>query len=313
MMLLWPKRTGILLWVLLLALLLPVRAGSLDDALNKAQAGSLRPGYGICLFDTKGMLWSRYEGALNEETGIPFSENTILRIGGTSELFTIVMALQLVDAGLLDPERPIATYLPELFDRAPTGSPIEKTGRLKVRLLMSHLSGTSANFFLGFRDYDPFLNLRNYLEDVNLKFPPETKYLRSGAMIDLLGLAVEKASGKRFEDLARTALFAPLGMEASSFRYQDSPLLASLRYKSAAPDSYATRIPGFREAVAPSGSMQTSIKDLVAFYAALLREGLETGSHLLASNSFAAMFSSQSEDGASARPPDRLWLAALAA
>jgi CubicO group peptidase (beta-lactamase class C family) len=291
-------------WLVLLSVLLaiaglPVLSSPLDERLasvaERCEAPILKPGYGICLFDTQGEIWSRYTGLGNEETGVPFSRDTILRLGGSSEIFTVMLALQLVDAGLLDPEQPVAEYLPELFAVAAQGSSLERIGALKIRLLMSHLSGTGANFFLGFRDYDPFLNLRDYLKNVNLKYPPETKYLRSGAMIDLLGLAIERASGKSFEDLSRTALFEPLGMAASSFSYRNGPQLASLRYKSAGPDSYATRIPGFREAVVPSGSMQSSLKDLVAFYSVLLRMRSATTTRLVSRESSEAMFSSQSE------------------
>jgi CubicO group peptidase (beta-lactamase class C family) len=286
-------RAPFLRWILIVVTGLSLRAGSLEEALQKCQPGGLKPGYGICLFDTTGAVWSSYEGVAKEETGTPFSQDTILRIGGVSELFTVVMALRLADAGLIDPEQPIAAYLPEMFSGAPSGRPLERIGKLKVRLLMSHLSGTDANFFLGFRDYDPFSNLGRYLEDTNLKYPPETKYLRSGSMIDLLGLALEKTRGIRFEQLAETELFNPLGMKASSFRYQDSPQLASLRYKSAGPGSYATRIPGFRETIVPSGSMQSSIRDLVGFYSALLRRPTESGVHLLSPASREAMFSAR--------------------
>lgn len=272
-------------WALCAALLLPAHAGPV------ALPENLKPGYGICLFDAEGEIWSQCEGLANEETGVPFSQDTVLRVGGVSELFTVVLALQLVEAGCLDPEEPIAAYLPEVFSGAAPDSTLERVGELKVRLLMSHLSGTGATFFLGFRDYDPFLNLRDYLKDVNLKYPPETKYLQSGAMVDLLGLAVAKLSGTPFEERARTALFEPLGMAASTFRYRESPLFASLRYKSAAPDSYATRIPGFREAVVPSGSLQSSLRDLVAFHSALLR----VHGPILSRQSMDALFSPQSE------------------
>ena len=282
-------------WLLLggLGAALALRAGPLDEAFLKVPVGQPDRGYGICLFDAKGELWSRYEGWANEQTGVRFSEHTVFRVGAVSDLFTALLALRLADRGLVDPERPVAGYLPELFSGAAADSPLGRVGRLKLGVLMSHLSGTDATFFLGYRDYDPFLNLRTYLEDVNLKYPPETKVLRSGAMIDLLGLALARAAGQDFDALARTELFQPLGMDASSFRFRDTPLFANLRYKSGAPDSYATRIPGFRDVVAPSGSMQASLHDLVRAYAALLRNS--SGPGPLSLKSLDAMFSTRNE------------------
>jgi len=275
-----------------------LRADALDEAFLKFPTGSQNRGFGIALFDGKGELWSRYVGWANEETAVPFSRDTIFRVGAVSDLFTVMLALRAVDAGLMDPERPIAAYLPDLFSGAAPGSPRDQVGRLKVRILMSHLSGTDANFFLNYLDYDPSVNIGAYLQDVALKYPPGAKVVRSGAMIDLLGLALAKLAGKPFDDLARTALFEPLGMKASSFRYRDSPLFASLRYKSAAPDTYATRLPGFREVVAPSGSMQSSIRDLVTAYSALLRTGPDPGPRPLSGPALAAMFSTQNEAAA---------------
>jgi len=181
--------------------------------------------------------------------------------------------LRLADEGRLDLDRPVADYLPEWFAQAQTSSPLERVGRLKLRLILGHLSGISVTYFLDYPDYDPFRNLRTYLADVNLKHPPGTKYLRSGAMIDLLGVVLQSVSGQPFATLAEASVFGPLGMDASSFRYQDSPRFASLRYKSAAPDSYATRVPGFREAVVPCGSMQSSLHDLAIFGSTLLGPG----------------------------------------
>jgi hypothetical protein len=87
-------------------------------------------------------------------------------------------------------------------------------------------------------------------------------------------------------------------MRASSFRFLDSPLFASMRYKSAKPDTYATRLPGFREVVAPSGSMQSSLRDLVTAFAALLRPPGDPRTPLLSSQALKAMFSSRNEAAA---------------
>ena len=280
-------------WVLVwsLAMALPLRAGPMDDAFLAIPTGNINRGYGICLFDAKGEIWSGFEGLAQEEPAVPFARDTVFRVGAVSDLFTVMLALRLADRGLVDPRRPVAAYLPDLFAGAAPDSPLGRVGALPLGLLMSHLSGTNATFFLGYQDYDPFVNLQDYLKDVNLKYPPDTKVVRSGAMIDLLGRALVRVGGKGFDELVRTELFEPLGMRDSSFRYQDSPRFASLRYKSAAPNSYATRVWGFREVVAPSGSMQSSLQDLVRAYSALLRGPADAGACPLSRPAVDSMFS----------------------
>jgi CubicO group peptidase (beta-lactamase class C family) len=247
-----------------------LRGGPLEDALARAHAEHLREGYGVCLFTGGGATWTHCAGFADEDAQVRFTPDTVFRVGAVSELVTVALALRLADAGRLDLDGPVAGALPDLFGQAPAGSPLERVGRMSPRLLMSHLAGTDAGYFLNYADYDPFVNLRKYLSDVNLKYPPGVKYVRSGGMIDLLGLVLQRVGGQPFETLAQGEVFGPLGMASSSFRYQGSAQFARVRYKSAPPDWYATWLPGFRDVLAPCGSLQTSLRDLTAFGTALL-------------------------------------------
>lgn len=83
-----------------------VSAGPLEETLAKVATSSLKPGFGILLFDARGVVWSHCEGLASEERGVPFTEDTTLRLGATSELFTVVLAQQQIEADRLDPGSP---------------------------------------------------------------------------------------------------------------------------------------------------------------------------------------------------------------
>jgi CubicO group peptidase (beta-lactamase class C family) len=275
------------------------RSPRIDEALDQVVAGfrveRLRPGYGLCLFGRRGPIWSNYQGFADEESGEPFSERTRFRAGAISEIVTAVRILQLADRGTIDLDRPVRTYLPEVFDGAPPGSSLARIGDLPIRTILAHLSGSTANYFLGFQGYRPLQNIRPFLLGTSFRFPPGTKYLHASGLIDLLGPVIEKLEGKSFQAAVQDGIFVPLGMASSSFQYRDSPLNASIRYKSGPTDSYVARLPDFRDVQAPSGSLQSSLEDLVTFYSALLGDGAAGERPILSPGTRAEMFSSKSD------------------
>ncbi|MFO0909194.1 MAG: serine hydrolase domain-containing protein [Isosphaeraceae bacterium] len=61
--------------------------------------------------------------------------DTIHRVGSVSKLFTDLALMQLVEAGKVDLDAPVARYLPDFQPRNPSGKPIT------LRMLMAHRSG----------------------------------------------------------------------------------------------------------------------------------------------------------------------------
>ena len=257
---------------------------------------SLKPGYGICLFDAHGPIWSHYQGFADLEGRTPFSADTRFRVGAISELFTAIRVLQLVDEGRMELDAPIARYTPDVFAGAPPRSVLGQLGELKVGILLSHLSGTPADLFLSFRGYEPFQNIGRFLEGTRPQFPPGTKYIHASGFIDLLGLAVQEQEGRPFEQGMRKALFDPLGMASSSFQFRNDPQNAAMRYRSGQQDDYLAQISDWNEVQAPSSSMVSSLKDLVAFYSMVLGRGSCNGQPILSPGSISAMFSSKSNE-----------------
>ncbi len=122
------------------------------------------------------------------------------------------LAMQLVDEGKLDLDKPVYQYLPKPLPDYPKYSDLANDPRYKLitaRMLLSHTSG--------------FANWRWLEEDRKLRihFEPGSRYAYSGEGIGLLQLVVETITKKPLDELMQQRVFEPLGMTRTSMVWQD--------------------------------------------------------------------------------------------
>ena len=195
-------------------------------------------------------------------------EQTMVRIGSTSKLFTWTAVMQLVETGKLDLDRNINDYLdftiPNDF-----GKPVT------LRDLMNHRGG----FEEGLKDV-LWTNPRGvpsteaYLKDHKrpMLFPPGEVPAYSNYGAALAGYIVERISKEPFERYIERHILVPLGMTHTTF---DQPL----------PDRFAGQVSkGYRTAsgppgpyelivTRPAGSGTTTVADMSHFMIAHLQDG----------------------------------------
>jgi CubicO group peptidase (beta-lactamase class C family) len=197
-----------------------------------------------------------------------------------TKLFTSVAALQLVDEGLLDLDRPIT----EIVGLAGTTISPDVT----VRHLLTHTSGiaddadeeadesyealwvdTPVYSVLSTRDHLP------QFADKPPNFPPGTdcRYCNAGYL--LVGLAIEQLTGVAYRDHIRSAVFARAGMTDSDFydRRAAAPRVAEGWDPVTGPDG---RITGWNQNIysypsigSPDGGAHATVADLVRFLRAV--------------------------------------------
>jgi CubicO group peptidase (beta-lactamase class C family) len=192
-------------------------------------------------------------------------EMTLFRPGSVSKLFTWTAVMQLVQAGKLDLDKDINTYLD--FKIPPRdGKPIT------LRNLMTHTAGFSetAKYLIEFGEKKP-----QPLGKILARWSPERIYA-PGTMpaysnygASLAGYIVERVSGEEFNAYVARHIFAPAGMTRSSF---DQPLPRALRplmsraYKTGTSDPQPYEVIG----MAPAGAMASSGADMGRFMIAHL-------------------------------------------
>ena len=125
----------------------------------------------------------------------------------TKVVATTTLAMIMEEAGQLDLDRTVSSYLPEF------NSP-EKMG-ITVRQLLIHNSGLEAggNTFNA-RGREAYLRLINARP---LEYQPGTRMIYSDWSMILLQLVMERITGKTLDVLATEKIFRPLGMNDTQF------------------------------------------------------------------------------------------------
>lgn len=146
-------------------------------------------------------------GLANREYDVLNTPQTRFRLASVSKQFTAAGIMMLEHEGKLKVEDPISKYV-----EVPTA-----WKDVTLHQLLSHTSGVPENLrpalFKGMWgqpiDKDRLLE---HLKDKPLDFKPGEKWSYSNTGYALLGLTIEKVSGKPYEDFLQGRVFDPLGM-----------------------------------------------------------------------------------------------------
>lgn len=195
-------------------------------------------------------------------------ENTLFRPGSVSKLFTWTAVMQQVQAGKINLDADINTYLD--FKIPPyQGKPVT------VRDLMTHTPGfaETVKYLILFGKKAPVP-----LRDALLRSKPEQIYA-PGSMpaysnygATLAGYIVQRVSGEPFEQYVQRHIFAPLGMNHSSFQQPLPANLDGLMSKAYKPGSSEPQ-PYEVIAMSPAGALASSGADMGKFMIAQLNNG----------------------------------------
>lgn len=155
-------------------------------------------------------------GTLSHNSPEPVDGDTVFRLGSVTKGFTALTALRLHQQELLSLDAPLSHYL----DADLWHNPWQDVAPVTLAQLLEHTAGFTD---LSQAEWDSAVHLP--LAQALDRFAPEHRvrwqsgdwysYTNLGA--GLVGRAMEKASGRPFEDLVQSELLEPLGMRASGF------------------------------------------------------------------------------------------------
>jgi D-alanyl-D-alanine-carboxypeptidase/D-alanyl-D-alanine-endopeptidase len=204
----------------------------------------------------------------------PAAPDTLYRIGSVTKVFTATLLVVLRDRGALALDDPVDRHLPPGVRLAtdPRGAPA-----ITLRHLATHASGLPRlPVNLAPRGTDPYggfaaARLLEGLPRTPLDAPAGARYAYSNLGFGVLGLALERASGKPYGTLLEEEILRPLGMTSTRIgvREEDRPRLAAGygegRDREAEPWDLGC--------LAPAGGIICSAADLAKFLALELRAG----------------------------------------
>ncbi len=182
---------------------------SFEDFVAKQMAFDGVPGLTVG-FIKDDFEWIKGFGFADLENRLPARPESSYRLASITKTITAVAVLQLVEQGKIDLDSEIQTYVPD-FPR--------KRWPVTVRQLLGHTGGIShyRNYAVEGRIREP-KNTQQSLaifKDFDLVAEPGTRYNYSSYGYNLLGAAVESASGVSYGEYVRIHIFEPLEMADS--------------------------------------------------------------------------------------------------
>jgi D-alanyl-D-alanine carboxypeptidase len=164
--------------------------------------------------------WNLAAGVADVDTGRPVRPHFRHRIGSITKTFVATTTLQLVGEHRLDLDKPIGRYLPDAL-------PVELARQVTVRMLLNHTSGIADHSGVLFGDLEAAAALRfriftpQELIAIALSQPPTDRpgerWSYSSTNYIILGLLIEKVTGRPYAQEISRRILHPLRLQHTSF------------------------------------------------------------------------------------------------
>ncbi len=260
------------------------------------------PGVAVGLIKDGKVVYTQGYGVRNTQTQQPVTKNTLFAIGSVSKSFTALDIAQLVDAGKLNLDAPVTTYIPDFKLSDP-----QATKALTLRHLLSHTSGVPP-----FDDWYavPAASRKQIVDDmakIPLTAQPGQLWQYTNQNFVVAGYALEQVVGQSWEEYTREHIFAPLGMSTANFdvaELQKSADYASPHaldvLKGMQPIPFFTNL----GPIGPAGSINANVLDMVKYAAFQLGDGSVGGTRLVSQQQLDAMHTQQIAIGGNSAETD---------
>ena len=188
------------------------------------------PGACLIIYYNGNLYYKNSNGYANRAKNEWMTENTVLNFYSMSKPITCIAALTLYEKGLLDLEAPLSDYLScfrhmsckKIVCGKEVILPCEKPIRIRDLFQMTagfHYDIKAKAIERLKKKMGGKADVISFAEELSkepLEFEPGERWQYSFCH-DILGAVIEKVSGMRFSEYVRESVFAPLGMERSTF------------------------------------------------------------------------------------------------
>lgn len=218
------------------------------------------------------VLYAAAGGEASKAFHVPNTVDTKFNLGSMNKIFTATAVMRLVEEGTLSLDEPVAKYIDE------TWLPESVTGTITIRHLLTHSSGLGSYFnetylkssralFRGLDDYKPLI------KDDRPAFAPGSRFQYSNTGMFLLGVVIERATGRDYFAHVRKAIYEPAGMTNSDCYEMDVPnenLAIGYSPDAESPSGWRNNLYSHVIKGGPAGGGFSTVGDLHKFALALL-------------------------------------------
>jgi len=226
-------------------------------------------------------------GITNVAAPVAVDDHTLFQIGSTTKTFTGTVAMRLVEAGKLDLDAPLRTYLPELRLRDEGVA-----ARVTLRHLFNHTGGWLGDYFDDTGDGDDALATIVARMAELPQFTPLGAFASyNNAGFYLAGRVIEAVTGQTYEAAVREMILEPLGM-AESFFFAADCISRRVAGGHTVTDTGTTvaRPWALARAAHAAGGLSSSVRDQLRYARFHLGDGTAPdGTRLLEQETLAAM------------------------
>lgn len=239
----------------------------IDSVAQAAVAEHRVAGVSVAVAKNGRIVLAKGYGFADLENDVPATAETVYRIGSITKQFTSAAIMRLMEQGKLTLDDTIQKFLPQF----PT-----QGHRVTVRQLLNHTSGIKSYTSLGPKwqrrvrlDLEPD-SLVAVFADEPFDFKPGEAYRYNNSGYFLLGMIVEKLSGKRYGQYVQDEFFTPLRL--GNTVYCDQAPIIKRRAQGYAPrpgGPFINAEPLSMTQPYAAGSLCSTVNDLVTWTLAL--------------------------------------------
>lgn len=247
--------------------------GEIKDLIEKTLDLWHVPGLAVAVVQDGQVILCDGFGLRNVAQSLSVTAETLFPIASCTKAFTAMSMAMLVDAGLLEWDKPVKKYLPDfkMWDAF-------ATERLTPRDCVSHRSGLPGHDMLWFGSN---FNRREILERLRYLEPTcdlRTTFQYQNLMFAVAGVLVEEIAGISWEQFVQTRIFNRLGMNRTNFSTETTQHSSDFAMPYLVRQGQFKEIPfqkhnGEESGTRPAGGICSCVKDMAKWVQLQLNKG----------------------------------------
>jgi CubicO group peptidase (beta-lactamase class C family) len=189
------------------------------------------PGAALAIVRGGEIEWIGTYGYADVDANRPVDEHTLFTMASISKTLAGARAMQLVEAGMLDLDEPVGTYLPYVVQ-----NPAHPTAPVTMRHLLTHTSSLDDQFTVlagASSEGDPTISMSSFAEgyvtaggtfysESNWSSrAPGTSRSYCNAAYGIIGDVIERVGGADFRTQTRTGIFEVMDMDGAGWFLAD--------------------------------------------------------------------------------------------